>query len=239
MSVSIVVPALNEAANIPVLVKRLQAACQRSPLIASFEVIIVDDHSTDGTLEVCQRLAQRHTWLKVLQNQGQPGKAFSLLEGFRAARYELVGMIDADLQYPPEALPAMIAKIYDDGADVVIANRVHHKTSLRRRIVSKLFRSLSGLLHGQPYDMQSGLKLLRRDILTYCDLKPTRWTLDLELMSYAQALGCRIDSVDIDFAERVSGQSKIQLVRASYEILKQSLKLRFHPRTPTHPLVRS
>ncbi len=96
ISVSVVIPTLNEAENVALLTERLARALAGK----TYELIFIDDHSDDGTLERLQQL-QAHYPIIARTKQGKPGKAFSLLEGFGLARYEYVAIIDADLQYPP------------------------------------------------------------------------------------------------------------------------------------------
>lgn len=227
LGLSIIVPTLNEEDNINNLFIRLESSLKTTKL-TDYEIIFIDDHSTDKTLELCQRLASKNSFVRVKTKVGQPGKAFSLLEGIAAAQYSILCFIDADLQYPPEAIPGMVEKI-NNGSDVVIANRLTIKTSLSRKLVSKTFRFMSRLINNKKYDMQSGLKVFRADLLSYFELKPTKWTFDMELLAYAETLGAKIDSVDIEFAERVAGKSKLKITKGSYEILKRSLKLRFKP----------
>jgi len=228
-SLSVIVPTLNDKENLPILTERIHAALKAFSNSLKFEVIIIDDHSTDGTFEEARKLATRYSWVKALEKKGEKGKAYSLLEGIAVARHDLLCIIDADLQYPPEAIPEMLAKLYDDEADVVITNRVVSKASISRRSASRVFKRIQQILDSNKYDTQSGLKLFRHDILGFIDLQPTRWTFDLELLAYAETLGCRIVSVDIELEKRNMGDSKLKLTSGTYEILRHSLKLRFKP----------
>lgn len=134
-SISVVIPTLNEEQNIPILLARLNSALSQSFL--KYELIFVDDNSTDNTAGLLKAAAKRYP-LKVFLKQGRPGKAFSLLEGFAHAQYELAAILDADLQYPPEALPEMAGQILA-GHGVVIGRRAQRKVSLPRKIASKSF----------------------------------------------------------------------------------------------------
>src|SRR5712692_9217279 len=102
---SIVIPTLNERGNIEPLSARITDALQPSGI--RYELIFVDDHSTDGTRDEITALPSEHRW-QLFMKAGDKGKAQSLIEGFARARYDLLAMIDADLQYPPEALPALV-----------------------------------------------------------------------------------------------------------------------------------
>src|SRR5438477_12455090 len=107
-SISIIIPTWNEEGNIKTLVERINMAMKRTSI--TYEIIFVDDYSTDHTREIIQELSKKFH-IRLLMKNGVKGKAQSLLEGFAAAQYELICMIDADLQYPPEAIPEMIMKI--------------------------------------------------------------------------------------------------------------------------------
>ncbi len=225
-SISIVVPALNEAENVANLIERIETTLFQK---ARYEIIIVDDHSTDGTAAAVNTAAENSRSTIILHTKnGRPGKADALLEGFKLARHDLICMIDADLQYPPEAIPAMISKILVKGADIVVADRTHHKTSRIRRIASSSSRKLlASRLHGLDVDVQSGMKVFRRDILRRVKVNPGPWTFDLEFLVKARDAGYTIDSVYIPFSSRVSGKSKLSLFRSAPQIAAASLKLKF------------
>ena len=233
---SVVIPTLNEQENIEELFRRLDTALRRDDF--EYEAIVVDDRSTDLTEPIVRELGKRYP-IRLMSKSGSLGKAQSLLQGFEAARYDLVAMIDADLQYAPEYLPAMARKI-DEGADIVVGNRKVHKESLRRRIMSLVFSFFFiRLLHGLDLDTQSGLKVFKKSILKEIELHPTAWTFDLEFLIKARDAGHRIATIDIVFEKRRAGKSKINLISASAEIGLNAIKNKFARQTltlirPTH-----
>jgi glycosyltransferase involved in cell wall biosynthesis len=103
-SISIIVPTLNEAENLPLLFRRIDKALTKAAI--PYEIIVVDDRSSDTTFEVASAAARSYN-VTVVTKEGKRGKAFSLLQGFALAQYQIVCMIDADLQYPPEAIVLM------------------------------------------------------------------------------------------------------------------------------------
>ena len=232
-SLSVIVPTLNEAGNMPALFRRLDKALLTAGIV--YEVIVIDDHSSDATVSLVEKLSKKYP-VRVFTKRGQRGKAYSLLEGFAQAHHHTVAIIDADLQYPPEALPEMMTRI-QEGAGVVVANRVQQETSLIRRITSGAFAFIfARLLHGLSCDVQSGLKVFRREILDVIEFHPTPWTFDLAFLTAAREAGYTIDTVDIRFAGRTSGQSKVNVVAASLEIGWHALKLKFARRHPRQHL---
>lgn len=190
-----------------------------------YKMIFIDDHSTDKTAQIIENLAVSHP-VKLYKKQGKIGKAYSIMEGVRYSDSEFVVMLDADLQYPPEAIPGMYEKAAEFG--VVVGNRKDYEASFLRKFVSKVFNLGFGkILHGFKVDVQSGLKLFRREILNFVDEKDiTPWTLDLSLLNTARNLGYKIGSVDITFAKRTGGQSKVNLIKTSAEIGKNALNIK-------------
>jgi dolichol-phosphate mannosyltransferase len=177
---SVVIPTLNEADNITELTVRIDAALAKHGI--EYELIFIDDHSTDLTVKNIERLSTAYP-IRLESKIGEKGKAFSLIQGFKLAKYPYVAMIDADLQYPPEALPDMIQMIMSDQADIVVANRQDSETGKLRRLTSNGFKRVFGAwLHGLKCDVQSGLKVFRRSIIDEVEVRPGPWTFDLELL---------------------------------------------------------
>jgi cellulose synthase/poly-beta-1,6-N-acetylglucosamine synthase-like glycosyltransferase len=225
--ISVVIPTYNEEHTIESLIKRIHVALQSRGI--PYEIIVVDDNSTDRTIELVKDLCTRYP-LFVIEKQNQPkGKAISLLTGFNSANYSLIGMIDADLEYPPEALLEMFEKIRH-GADLVIAARKHKNRSFVRKFVSGVFHRLFVKnLHGLDVDVQSGLKLFKSEIFHRIELHPTPWTFDLELVIKTLHAGYVIDEVEIPFTQREYGQSKINLFQSSWEIGMHAILLKLKP----------
>lgn len=224
--VSIIVPVYNEEGNISPLVERIHSALNSAGLF--YTLIFIDDHSTDASVNVIQSLMRRYP-IKLLSKKpgAKRGKAMSLLAGFAHAKTDVVVMIDADLQYPPEAIPRMITKI-DQGADVVIANRRERRTSIIRRYGGEFFRFVFGeFLHGFNFDVQSGLKAFRKQIIERIPIKPSSpWMFDLEFLIAAKHGGYKFDHVSITFEKRHSGNAKISFVKASLEMAIAALRLK-------------
>jgi dolichol-phosphate mannosyltransferase len=219
---SIVVPARDEAENLPPLLDRVHAALAGR---WRYELVIVDDCSTDATAAVATELG-RSLPVVVVSREAGPGKGNALVDGFARSRGEIVCMIDADLQYPPEAIPAMVSLLWPGTADVVVANRVVHRTGLVRRRLSRLSYRVLQALHGLDVDVQSGLKVMRRAVLDSVALHPAGWAIDLELLVQARAAGFHIVTYDIPFEDRRHGRTKVRLGRASWQVLRNAVALR-------------
>lgn len=230
--ISIVIPVWNEEKNIIPLVKRIHTSLKKAKI--TYELIFIDDNSTDNTLKILKKICKKYP-ISFFAKQGKKGKAFSLIEGFKKASYDVVAMIDADLQYPPEALPKMMTKIRN-GADIVVANRSSTHTSKIRKYVSTSFRYFFGkVLFGITYDIQAGLKIFKKPVLKQLEIIPdSGWTFDLELLHKAKNAGYIIESVNIVFEKREYGKSKVSLVRTSMEIGLNALKVKLKPIVPLH-----
>ena len=225
----VIVPVRNEAGNISALVRRLNRTL--SSLGLKFRLIFVDDRSTDRTVEILRRLSHRYP-ITIHSKVGKTGKAFSILEGAGLSASAYILMIDGDLQYPPEAIPAMLRLVPQHG--VVVANRQVIRFSPLRRYLSRINRRLTGRwLLGIDCDIQSGLKLFRRDILKSLPAwAVTAWAFDFPLLHTALELGVSIGTVDIDFAPRNGGASKLQLLPAITQIGSTALRLKVFPSRP-------
>lgn len=223
-NLDIIIPVKNEEANILPLSQRIDAVMKQAKI--AYQMIFIDDNSSDKTVSKLNSLKVLYP-IQVFPKKGKPGKAYSIIEGSQYAKSDNIAMIDADLQYPPEALPQMLEQLEDSG--VVIARRKVSHGSKIRRFVSRTFNKVfAGLLHNLNVDVQSGMKVFKKEIIEKIDTKKvTPWTLDLSLVLIARDLGFGISEVDIEFDKRVNGSSKISVARASIEIGKNALKLKF------------
>jgi cellulose synthase/poly-beta-1,6-N-acetylglucosamine synthase-like glycosyltransferase len=232
--ISIIIPTRNEEENLPELVERIDTNVRINGF--HYEIILIDDYSTDNTYLIATQLATRYP-IKIYRKKGQLGKAQSLLEGFSYAIYPILCMIDGDLQYPPEAIPPMIAAI-QKGSDVVIANRIMKQKDLLRRFTHNTFMYFFGnYIHQLNCDVQSGLKVFRKEIIERVTLSPSPWTFDLEFLLQARDAGYKIDTIPIHFYDRPAGKSKVNIFKTSFEIgisaikhkLTRSVTIPFHP----------
>ncbi len=230
--ISIIVPTWNEEGNIARLVDRINTALFTKNI--TYEIIFVDDNSSDQTQANIKLLSRRFP-IRMYVKQGARGKAYSLLEGFTQTKADVIAFIDADLQYPPEALPGMIKKI-SDGADIVVANRKKNSVSLIRKVMSDSFKNIFGkMFFGFNHDIQSGMKVFTREVFELIKFTPkTGWTFDLEFIHRASQAGFTIESYDIAFEKRHFGQSKVSFLKTSLEIGLNALSLKARKVSPLH-----
>ncbi len=223
---SIIIPTLNEEKNIQSLINRIVKVMEPFKNAYEFEIIFVDDHSNDETCHVIRALSSLYP-LKLHKKQGKRGKAESILEGCQYAQYDVVAFIDADLQYPPEALPEMIVEMKLSNVDIVVTNRKVQQTNMFRKWGSKLNRFVFGrLLFGIPYDTQSGMKIFKKKVIDSIEITASAWSFDLEFLVRALMANYKVSSVDITFEKRHAGESKVGFGRVAYELILSSLRLR-------------
>ena len=178
----------------------------------SFELIVVDDDSPDQTAEVAERLKSECP-IKVVVRDRERGLASAVVTGFRHARGSVLGVLDADLQHPPELLPAMMNEIRR-GADLAVGSRyspggVEVGEDTVRRAMSRTATFLGHLLvtpaKSTP-DPLSGFFLLRRHVVEGVDLKPIGYKILLEILARGRAQ--RVKSIPYVFQRRKRGDSK-------------------------------
>ncbi len=221
---SIIVPAKNEAENLPLLVRQIHQALSKPHI--QYEIVIVDDYSTDNTLAVARSLARR--WpVRVVQQLGRTGRAEAIIEASRHLRYETVAVLDADLQYSPSVLPKMMRKLTGN-TGVVIAQRQRSETNWFRRLASRSYQNIFGyLLHDLSYDVQSGLKVFRREILERVTIQAHGWSFDLEFLRQARNAGYDIVEVPILHQRRYAGKSKRSLITATPTMSTAAIAFKF------------
>ncbi len=165
MDLSIVVPLLNERESLPELTSRIARVMEDNSL--SFEILMVDDGSTDGSWECIRELAAADPRIKGIRFRRNYGKSAALFCGFEKARGEVVATMDADLQDAPEELPEMRRMVIEDGYDLVSGWKRHRKdNALTKNLPSKLYNSTARRITGiKLHDMNCGLKVYRKDVV--------------------------------------------------------------------------
>ncbi len=165
LDISVVVPLYNERESLPELMTWIDRVCRENSL--SYEVIMVDDGSSDDSWGVISRLKTEFPDnLRAIRFMRNYGKSAALYCGFEAAEGEVVFTMDADLQDSPDEIPAMYRMIADDGFDLVSGWKKHRFDPLSKRLPSKFFnwtaRCVSGI---RLHDFNCGLKCYRRNVI--------------------------------------------------------------------------
>jgi dolichol-phosphate mannosyltransferase len=177
-------------------------------------MLIVDDNSRDGTIDIANQLAGQYP-LRILVRTQERGLATAVIHGIRNAKGSIIGVMDADLQHPPEILPKLAAAM-DKGADIVVASRYIPgggvpNWGLLRRVVSKGAGTISHVFLTQSrrtHDPMSGFFMFRRDRVDPDKLKPTGYKILLEILLMGDFTNAA--EVPFIFEERSAGASKLK-----------------------------
>ena len=205
--VSIVVPTYNEAPGLRHFVAAVFAVLHKNKIDA--EMIIVDDNSPDGTGQIGEELSQAFR-VRVLHREGKKGLASAVVDGFAAARGDILAVMDADLSHPPEALPAMIKTITTGEAQLAVGSRYvpgggTEGWPLRRRVTSIGACLLARVVTGVR-DATSGFLVMRRSVVEGVPLNPIGFKIGLEIIAKGRYARCV--EVPYVFRDRFAGQSK-------------------------------
>lgn len=214
IKLSLVIPTYNESQNIPHLIEKLTNLLEaKIPL--QYELIVVDDNSPDRTWQTALDLVPTYPSLKVMRRVEEKGLSTAVIRGWQVSRGEIIGVIDADLQHPPETLLSLWQEM-EKGSDLAVASR-HVEGggvsdwSITRRFLSRGAQTLGLMILpeviGRVSDPMSGYFLVRRRCLLNCNLSPLGYKILVEVIGRGR-VGW-IAEVGYVFQERQEGESKV------------------------------
>lgn len=164
LQLSVVVPLYNEAPSLPELAQWIQRVCASAGL--RYELILIDDGSTDDSWAVIRRLAAEHGSIRGIRFRRNYGKSAALQEGFRAAQGAVVITMDADLQDSPDEIPVLYQMIAHDGYDLVSGWKRRRRDPLTKTLPSRLFNRVTRWVSGIAlHDFNCGLKSYRLEVV--------------------------------------------------------------------------
>jgi glycosyltransferase involved in cell wall biosynthesis len=229
--ISIVVPLLNEEHSLESLYREIADAID--PLGIEYEVVFVDDGSTDASLAVLSRLHDETTNVVVIHLRRNFGKAAALQAGFLEARGDVVVTIDADLQDDPAEIPKLLAKL-DEGFDLVSGWKTRRNDPFTRRLFSRVFNWMTGVISGvHLHDVNCGLKAYRAEVLQGMRLYGELHRFIPVLASYR---GYRIAEIPVNHRPRQHGRSRYgpeRYLRGFFDLLSVTFMGRYRYR-PLH-----
>ena len=213
---SILLPTYNEKENLPLITWLIFRALDG---VCSFELIVIDDNSPDGTGAVAQQLQDVYgsDRLVLAPRSGKLGLGTAYIHGLARARGEFVVIMDADMSHHPKAIPAFIAKQRATGADIVTGTRYAlggavHGWDLRRKLTSRVANFLAQVaLRPRVSDLTGSFRLYRKAALTAIvpHVRSKGYVFQMEIVVRARELGFSVAEVPISFVDRVYGVSKL------------------------------
>ncbi|MGH6692113.1 MAG: glycosyltransferase family 2 protein, partial [Gammaproteobacteria bacterium] len=214
---SVVVPVFNEEENVGPLADAVRVSLSAAPgLAGGWELVLVNDGSTDGTGRAIERLAAADPRIRLVQLRRHAGQTAAMMAGFAHARGDVIATMDGDLQNDPRDLPAMVAKL-DEGFDLVAGWRVRRQDRLwTRKVPSWIANRLIARITGIPIrDNGCSLKVYRRALLERITLYADMHRF---IPAFAALAGARIAQLPVRHHARRFGRSKYGLGR-TYRVL--------------------
>lgn len=205
-SLSFVYPAYNDSQSLPELIKKTYQVAKK--ITKNFEVIIVNDGSTDNTKKVLKDLQKKFSKLRVIHHGKNQGYGKAISTGFSHATHEWVFYTDGDGQYDPSELLLLVKKL-KSGVDVVNGYKIAREDMMIRRILGKLYNFVLHKLYPVPIsDIDCDFRLIRRSVLNKISLTKTSAAFCLELVLKLKDIGCRFTEVGVHHHSRKFGRSQ-------------------------------
>lgn len=226
MFVSVIIPCYNERRTIRAIVEKVKAALREH-----FEIIIVDDASTDGSAAMLEKLQDEQ--VKVVHHAQNCGKGAAMDTGFRHASGEVILVQDADLEYDPRDYSELLAPIFNGDADVVFGSRFmggrpHRVVYFWHMVGNRFLTLLSNIFTNiNLTDMETGYKVFRREALQDLRIEEKRFGFEPEITAKLAQRQCRFYEVGISYYGRTYAEGKKigwrDGVRALWAILKYNI----------------
>ena len=228
VDVSVLVPAKDEAENLPLFLQLCDETFRAQQ--SRYEVIVVDDGSTDGTARVLERLTAQYAFLRTVRHRSQRGIADALRSGYLAARSDVLVFYPADLQFKPEDIPRLVAPILAGEADMVTGFK---QGNYEKAFVSRVYNALSRTLFHVPVRDLNNVKAYRREVM---DVQPVRPDWHRYLIVLAAAKGYTVTEIPVPLYPRHAGTSKFGIGRIPVGVLDM-LAVWFELRFAQKPLL--
>lgn len=209
--VSVLVPAKDEAENLPTFLELCDAMIRAAAV--PYEVVVVDDGSRDGTPALLRQLQAKYSWLRTARHRAQRGIADALRTGYLASRGEILVFYPADLQFKPEDIPRLVQPILDGQSDMVTGFK---QGQYEKAFVSRIYNALSRSLFDVPVRDLNNVKAYRREIMADQPARPD-WHRYMIVLAHAQ--GYSVSEIPVPLYPRVAGRSKFGLSRIPIGVL--------------------
>lgn len=225
MNLSVIIPVYNEVQNIREILKRVLATG------LPWEIVIVDDGSTDGTRDILKELDGKDK-IRVILHEKNQGKGAAVRTGFSEAKGDVFLIQDADLEYDPRDYPAILRPIEEGIADVVYGSRflgaARRSTMFWHMIANKLLTLATNILYNNILtDMETGYKVFRREVLDGITIHSNSFNFEPEFTAKILKKNVRIFEVPITFNPRDYSDGKKIKIHDAFEAIWALVKYRF------------
>jgi glycosyltransferase involved in cell wall biosynthesis len=192
-----------------------------------YEIVIVDDASTDDSAALVARAAEDNPRIRMIRHAKNRKLGGTLRTGFAAASKDIVLYMDADLPFDPDVLGRALRAMHVTGADLIAGYRLDRTMEgWRRAIYSYFYNGLIGILFGWPHrDINFSFKLMKRKVLESIELKSEGSLIDAELIVKAKNRGFAIQQIGLDYFPRIRGTSNLSSLRVIFKIVYELVRL--------------
>ena len=200
--ISVIIPVFNEIGSLPELMDQLRKVLH---IYKKWEILFVDDGSTDGSTELLNDLSRKDENVTLIQFHRNYGKSAALAEGFKRAKGEYLITMDADLQDDPSEIPNLMKKL-EEGFDLVSGWKKERKDPISKRFPSKIFNYVTRIMTGvKIHDFNCGLKIYRKEVIKTLDLYGGRHRYIPALAGHNKF---RISEIQVNHRSRIHGVTK-------------------------------
>ena len=228
VDVSVLVPAMDEAENLPMFMEQAEAAFRG--LTVRYEVIVIEDGSKDDSWAVLQRLQEQYPFLRAVRHRTQRGIADALRTGWLNSRGEILVFYPADLQFRPEDIPRLVAPILANSADMVTGFK---EGKYEKAFVSGIYNRLSRSLFDVPVKDLNSVKAYRREIMNALPIRPD-WHRYMIVIAHFE--GFSVTEIPVPLYPRNAGTSKFGIGRIPVGVMDM-LSVWFELRFGRKPLL--
>ncbi|UCG92852.1 MAG: glycosyltransferase family 2 protein [candidate division WOR-3 bacterium] len=219
MKVSVVVPAYNEAVNMPLLIEEFDAFIKKHK---NYEVVLVDDGSLDGTADIAEE--HKRTYLRVVRHRTNLGKTQAIISGTKVAHGDIIVIFDADLQYDPYDIPRLV-ELIEHGADVATGWK---QGTYEKKFVSDVYNSWARRLFNLSVHDLNAIKALKKEVITTV---PLRKDWHRYIVPLAKEAGFKVAELKVTLRPRRYGapkyQQKSRILIGLFDLLAVKFQLTF------------